>query len=99
MGKGLHFALVTTFYPPHHFGGDGMFVRLMAHALVRSGHRVDVITDIDAYRTLTSRLSHNPNPEPEPLGLTVPRLHSRLGPLEYRFRSQQERGRKPQSPR
>jgi glycosyltransferase involved in cell wall biosynthesis len=45
----LRFAMVTTFYPPYHFGGDALAVRRLAHALARRGHRVDVIHDIDAY--------------------------------------------------
>jgi glycosyltransferase involved in cell wall biosynthesis len=48
----LRFAFVTTFYPPHHFGGDAVLVRHMAEALVRAGHQVDVIYDVDAYRAL-----------------------------------------------
>ena len=48
----LRFVFVTTFYPPHHFGGDAVLVRHMAEALVRAGHRVDVIYDVDAYRAL-----------------------------------------------
>jgi glycogen synthase len=42
----------TTFYPPHHFGGDATFVERLAHALARRGHRVDVICNVDAYRML-----------------------------------------------
>ena len=29
----LRFCLVTTFYPPFHFGGDGVFVYRLAQAL------------------------------------------------------------------
>lgn len=46
----LRFCLVTTFYPPYNFGGDGIFVQRLASALVRRGHSVDVVHDADAYR-------------------------------------------------
>lgn len=46
----LRFCLVTTFYPPYNFGGDGLFVQRLAEALVRRGHTVDVVHDVDAYR-------------------------------------------------
>jgi glycosyltransferase involved in cell wall biosynthesis len=42
--------MVTTFYPPYHFGGDAVFVRGLARALVRRGHQVDVVHCEDAYR-------------------------------------------------
>ena len=45
------FCFVTTFYPPYHFGGDGVFVYRLAEALAARGHQVDVIHSIDAYRT------------------------------------------------
>ena len=45
----LRFCLVTTFYPPYHFGGDAIFVHRLARALAARGHRVDVIHSVDAY--------------------------------------------------
>ena len=74
---GLRFALFTTFYPPYHFGGDANYVRQLAHVLVKRGHEVDIIHDIDAYQLL----SDNPNPAPleEPKGITVYGLRSRIG--------------------
>ena len=75
----LRFAMVTTFYPPHHFGGDAIFVRRLAHGLVRRGHEVDVIHDVDAFELL----NHGPPPTPltEPEGLRVHGLRSRFGAL------------------
>ncbi|MCB9647280.1 MAG: glycosyltransferase family 4 protein [Deltaproteobacteria bacterium] len=75
---GLRFVMVTTFYPPYNFGGDGTYVRRLAHALLRRGHQVDVIHDADAYRVLSGK---EPEPVVEPPGLTVHRLESRLRTL------------------
>lgn len=44
--------LATTFFPPHHFGGDGVFVARLAAALARRGIEVHVIHDPAAYRLL-----------------------------------------------
>jgi len=72
---GLRFAMVTTFYPPYHFGGDAVYVRRLAHALARRGHRVDVIHDADAFRILDE--GGEPAPLDEPPGVSVHRLESR----------------------
>ena len=50
MARRLRLCLVTTFYPPYHFGGDGVFVQRLASALAEAGHAVDVVHSIDAYR-------------------------------------------------
>ena len=66
--------MVTTFYPPYHFGGDAVFIRRLTHALARRGHDVHVIHDVDAFRVL------EPDREvalpEEPPGVTVHRLES-----------------------
>lgn len=49
MEKPLRFCMVTTFYPPYNFGGDGIFVHRLANELARRGHRVDVVHCADAY--------------------------------------------------
>jgi glycosyltransferase involved in cell wall biosynthesis len=54
----LSFCLVTTFYPPYHFGGDGICVYRLAEALARRGHTVDVLHSRDSYR-----LAHPDEPE------------------------------------
>ena len=76
-GRTLRIAMLTTFYPPHNFGGDGIGVQRLARALVARGHEVTVLHDVDAWRLLAS----GPEPEPgeEPEGLEVVRLTSRLG--------------------
>jgi glycosyltransferase involved in cell wall biosynthesis len=49
-GRPLRFCMVTTFYPPYNFGGDGVFVHRLSNELARRGHHVDVIHCVDAYR-------------------------------------------------
>jgi glycosyltransferase involved in cell wall biosynthesis len=44
---------VTTFYPPHNFGGDGVHVQRLAGALARRGHEVSVIHAPGAYSLLS----------------------------------------------
>lgn len=46
----MRFCMVTTFYPPYHFGGDAIFVQALARALVSEGHHVEVVHCEDAYR-------------------------------------------------
>jgi hypothetical protein len=46
----MRFCMVTTFYPPYHFGGDALFVRALGRALVDQGHEVEVVHCEDAYR-------------------------------------------------
>ncbi len=79
MTGGLRFAMVTTFYPPYHFGGDGQAVRRLAHALARRGHEVEVIHDVDAYRMLSD--GAEPAPISEPDGIRVHPLRSGLGAM------------------
>ena len=45
----LRFCMVTTFYPPFNFGGDGIGVQRLSQALVRRGHDVTVVHDGDAF--------------------------------------------------
>ena len=70
----LKFALITTFYPPHHFGGDAIYVRNQAHALARRGHSVDVIYTVDPFISLSEKPLKPPLPEPD--GVTVHQLRS-----------------------
>jgi glycosyltransferase involved in cell wall biosynthesis len=71
----LRFCFFTTFYPPYHFGGDAIGIQRLARALVRRGHHVTVVHDVDAYESLTSK---PPAPEPED-GVDVVPLRSGLG--------------------
>ena len=69
--------MLTTFYPPHHFGGDAIGIQRLVHGLARRGHEVTVLHDVDAHRLLAK------GPEPAPLehppGVRVVGLRSRLG--------------------
>lgn len=62
---GLNFCMLTSFYPPYHFGGDGIAVQRLARGLVRRGHQVTVVHDIDAYDLVrrTASLPSRPRPE------------------------------------
>lgn len=50
--SGLRFCMLTTFYPPYNFGGDGMGIQRLSRGLVRAGHQVTVVHDVDAYHAL-----------------------------------------------
>ena len=52
MGPALRFCMITTFYPPYNFGGDGIFVHRLSNLLAERGHSVDVIYCRDAYYAL-----------------------------------------------
>ncbi len=73
---GLRIAMLTTFYPPHNFGGDGIAIERLSKALAGRGHAITVIHDVDAYRTLSKTESA---PIPRPDGVEVVGLSSRLG--------------------
>ena len=73
----MRFCMVTTFYPPYHFGGDGIFVQALARALVSQGHHVDVHCE-DAYRL---RCREQPANQADHDGVVVHRLRSPFGLL------------------
>jgi glycosyltransferase involved in cell wall biosynthesis len=69
--------MITTFYPPHNFGGDGIFVQGLANELANEGHHVEVIHCVDSFRLLAGReptavRANHPN-------VTVHGLKSRFG--------------------
>lgn len=75
----LRFCMVTTFYPPYNFGGDGIFVYRLTNELAQRGHHVEVAHCLDAYQTLSSTppggdYPHHPN-------VTLHRLRSKAGPV------------------
>lgn len=71
--------MVTTFYPPYHFGGDAMFIHRLTHGLARRGHSVEVIHDVDAFRLL--HRGEMPSPAAQPEGVKTHPLRSRWGAL------------------
>ena len=77
MDRPLNFCMITTFYPPYHFGGEAMYLYRLTNAHAQRGHRVTVVHCVDAYRLGTSagprgEFPHHPN-------VTVKPLSSRLG--------------------
>src|SRR5262249_55074569 len=59
MSRPLKFLHLTTFYPPHSFGGDALFLYRLCNALGEEGHHVDVVHCVDSY--------HLFHPGPPPL--------------------------------
>ena len=77
MTEQLSFCMVTTFYPPYHFGGDAMHVYRLTNALARRGHTVTVVHSEDAYRALGGKepagaFPHEPGVTLRPLRTAVP---------------------------
>jgi glycosyltransferase involved in cell wall biosynthesis len=52
--------MVTTFYPPYNFGGDGIFVHQLSNELAKRGHHVEVVHCRDAYQFLSGRTPSMP---------------------------------------
>ncbi|MCA9321765.1 MAG: glycosyltransferase family 4 protein [Planctomycetes bacterium] len=75
MTEALRIAMLTTFYPPHNFGGDGIGIQRLCRGLANRGCEVEVIHDVDAFKVL--HRGPDPQPQPEPPGITVHRLESR----------------------
>ena len=48
----LRFCMITTFYPPENFGGDGIFIHRLSNELARAGHQVDVVHCTDSFRAM-----------------------------------------------
>ena len=56
--KKLRFCMISTFYPPYNFGGDGLYVWLLSNELARRGHSVTVIHCLDSYTALAGDSPH-----------------------------------------
>ncbi len=50
--QSIRFCLVSTFYPPYNFGGDGIYAHRLANGLARLGHQVTVLHSPTAYEML-----------------------------------------------
>ena len=81
----LRILMLTTFYPPYSFGGDGVSVQRMARALARRGHEVCVVHDENAFLSLGGKVpaasEAPPGTEMPQDGVEVIGLRSRLGLL------------------
>jgi glycosyltransferase involved in cell wall biosynthesis len=51
----MKFCMITTFYPPYNFGGDGIYIYRLVNELAQRGHFVDVVHCEDAYRLMQKR--------------------------------------------
>jgi glycosyltransferase involved in cell wall biosynthesis len=76
MTRPIRFLHLTTFYPPYNFGGDGMYVYRLAHALADRGHSVDVVHCTDSYRLFAGQPAAQ---FPDHHNVTVHRLQSPFG--------------------
>jgi glycosyltransferase involved in cell wall biosynthesis len=63
-GRPLRFCLLSTFYPPWSFGGDGIQVQRLAHALADRGHRVTVVCAPKAHWILSRERPVAPTQHP-----------------------------------
>jgi len=81
----LKIAMLTTFYPPYNFGGDGAGISRLSTALADRGHEVTVIHDRDAYVALAGS---EPAPIPADPRIKVIGLESSFGKLSMLFTHQ-----------
>jgi glycosyltransferase involved in cell wall biosynthesis len=72
----LSIAMLTTFYPPYSFGGDGIGVQRLSTAFAGRGCEVTVIHDEDAYLLLAGAEPARSAPDPR---VKVIGLRSRFG--------------------
>jgi glycosyltransferase involved in cell wall biosynthesis len=70
--------MLSTFYPPYNYGGDGITLQRLCRSLVRAGHDVTVVHDADAYMSLGHPV---PNVAPPADGVDVVTLRSQFGAL------------------
>jgi len=85
----VRFALVTTFFGSHRFGGDAAYVERLAEALLRRGHEVEVFCSHDAFAVTRGRRA--PLPYRPPPGLVVHPLRT-ASPLWSTLRVHQTGG-------
>jgi glycosyltransferase involved in cell wall biosynthesis len=77
--ESLSFCMVTTFYPPYHFGGEAMYLYRLSNELARRGHRVTVVHCVNSYELLTTAEPRGEFPHHE--NVTVRPLRSKGGAL------------------
>jgi glycosyltransferase involved in cell wall biosynthesis len=77
--KPLKFCIVSTFYPPYNFGGDGIYAHRLANGLARLGHQVTVLHSPSAYEMAAKRTPAEPYADHE--NVTVRPIRTPLGAL------------------
>ena len=75
----MKFCMVSTFYPPFNFGGDGMHIYRLSNELAKRGHSVDVFHCEDSYLLLNKKEPRGDFPNHP--GVTVHGMRSGKGAL------------------
>ena len=75
----MKFCMITTYYPPFNFGGDGIYVQALSRALVARGHEVTVVHCADAYALKATPVGPVEPEDSLQDGIRVRRLHSAWG--------------------
>lgn len=78
MTKPLKFCMISTFYPPYNFGGDGMHIYRLSNELARRGHTVDIFHCEDAFLMMNGGKTPTGN-FPNHENITVQGLKSNKG--------------------
>ena len=73
----MKFAMITTFFGQHSFGGDAAYVDRLSRALLKRGYKVDVIYSLDSFNLLHKK--HPIRFYDAPEDLRIYPLHSRFG--------------------
>jgi glycosyltransferase involved in cell wall biosynthesis len=71
--------MITTFYPPYHFGGDALFIYHLSKLLAEQGHHVEVIHCLDSFWSMTRTGTQGQDFTQKEV--TVHRLRSPMGPI------------------
>ena len=74
----MRFCMITSYYPPYNFGGDGIYVHRLSNELARRGNLVDVIHCLDSYNFVAPPPATGYQDHPN---VTVHGLKSGLGML------------------
>lgn len=71
--------MLTTFYPPYNFGGDGIGIQRLSTALAKRGFDITVVHNANAY--LMQAKKEPPPAPPPPEGIRVVSLDNNLGTM------------------
>lgn len=77
MESPLSVCIVSTFYPPYNFGGDGIYAHRLANGLARRGHHVTVLHSPAAYEMFARKAPTEPYRDHP--NVTVHPVHTPLG--------------------